>query len=145
MSNIISWFFDVRLLMNVVRLFIIFLPNVSWFLSELFNHVLLLCCGCEYSCFLILLAWYACVYNGNAMIFYPPIVIYDQRPMNSLSSPEVVIRGIISVVTIVTVYPGLYIISHGVDVSDVMSFILGQNWFNILVVYIYYFAFSNSY
>ena len=65
--------------------------------------------------------------------------------MDSSSSPEVVIRGIISVVAIVTVYPGLYIISHGVDVSDVLSFILGQNCFNILVVYIYYFAFSNSY
>ena len=139
MSNIISWFFDVRLLMNVVRLFIIFLPNVSWFLSELFNHVLLLCCGCEYSCFLILLAWYACVYNGNAMIFYPPIVIYDQRPMNSLSSPEVVIRGMISVP------PGLYIMSHDVDVSDVVSFTLDQNCLSTFVVYIFFLGVFNSY
>ena len=54
--------------------------------------------------------------------------------MASLSSPGVVIRGVLSVVAMATVPPGLYIISHGVDVSDVVSFILGQNFFIILVV-----------
>ena len=34
----------------------------------------------------------------------------------------------------VTVPTGLHIVSHGVDVSDVVSFILGQNFFKILVV-----------
>ena len=57
--------------------------------------------------------------------------------MDSLSSPEVLIRGIISVVVMVTVPLGLYILSCGVDVSDVVSFILGQHFFNILVFYIY--------
>ena len=54
--------------------------------------------------------------------------------MAALSSPEVVIRGVLSVVAMATVPPGLYIISYGVDVSDVVSFILGQNCFIILVV-----------
>ena len=45
--------------------------------------------------------------------------------MVSLSSPEVVIRVIILVVAMVTVYSGLYIVSHDVDISDVVSFILG--------------------
>ena len=53
--------------------------------------------------------------------------------MAALSSPEVVIRGVLSVVAMATVPPGLYIISYGVDVSDVVSFILGQNCFIILV------------
>ena len=57
--------------------------------------------------------------------------------MDSLSSPEVLIRGIISVVVMVTVPLGLYILSYGVDVSDIVSVILGQHFFNILVFYIY--------
>ena len=57
--------------------------------------------------------------------------------MASLSSPEVVIRGVLSVVVMATVPPGLYIISHGVDVSDVVSFILGQNCFIILVFFVF--------
>ena len=66
--------------------------------------------------------------------------------MNSLSSPEVVIRGIISVVAMVNMPPGLYIVFHGVDVSDIVSFILGQNCFYILVFFnIYYLDISNSY
>ena len=46
--------------------------------------------------------------------------------MDSFSSPEVVIQWIVSVVAMVTVPSGLYIISHDVDVSDVVSFILDQ-------------------
>ena len=40
--------------------------------------------------------------------------------MALLFSSKVVIRGIISVVVMVDVPPGLYIVSHGVDVSDVL-------------------------
>ena len=54
--------------------------------------------------------------------------------MDLLSSPKVVIRGRVSVVVMVTVPLGLYIVSHDVDVSDVVSFILGQNCFSIFVV-----------
>ena len=43
-------------------------------------------------------------------------------------------RGMISVVDIVRVPPGLWIVSHGIEVSDVMIFILDQNCFNIFVV-----------
>ena len=42
--------------------------------------------------------------------------------MYSLFSPEVVIRGIILVVDMVTVPPGLYIVFTGLDLSDVVSF-----------------------
>ena len=55
------------------------------------------------------------------------MVIYDHRPMDSLSSSEVVIRGMISVVAMVTVLPVLYMVSYDIDASDVVSFILGQN------------------
>ena len=54
--------------------------------------------------------------------------------MDSLSSPVVVIRGKVSVVVMVTIPPGLYIVSHDVDVSDVVSFILDQTFFSIFVV-----------
>ena len=40
--------------------------------------------------------------------------------MDSLSSPEVVIRGIIAVIAMVVVPPGLYVVSHGVDILDVV-------------------------
>ena len=40
----------------------------------------------------------------------------------------------VSIVAMVTVPPGLCIISHGVEVSNVMSFSLDQNCFSIFVV-----------
>ena len=64
----------------------------------------------------------------------PPIVIYDQRLIDSLSFPEVVNRGIISVIAMVTIPLGLCMIFHGVDVSNVERLILDQNYFNILVI-----------
>ena len=54
--------------------------------------------------------------------------------MASLYSPEVVIWEISSVVAMVDVPLVLYIVSIGVDFSDVGIFILNQSYFNILVV-----------
>ena len=60
--------------------------------------------------------------------------MYDHRPIESLSSPEFIRRGMISVVAIVRVPIGFWIVSHGKDVSDVVILVLGQNCFNIFVV-----------
>ena len=68
MRNIISWFSDVRLLINVVRLFIMLSLNISCFLSEFLENFPLLCYGCRCVCFLRLLVWYIYIYNGNVMI-----------------------------------------------------------------------------
>ena len=54
--------------------------------------------------------------------------------MDSSSSPEAIIRGITLIVAMLTVPLSLYIVSYGVDVLDVVRFILGQHCFNILVV-----------
>ena len=43
-------------------------------------------------------------------------------------------RGIVSVVAMVIVPSGLCIVSYSVEVSDVVSFSLGQNCFNIFVI-----------
>ena len=54
--------------------------------------------------------------------------------MDCLPSPELLIWGIISVVAMVTVPQGLYIVCHGVDVSGVVRFTLGQNCLSIFVI-----------
>ena len=54
--------------------------------------------------------------------------------MDSSSSPEAIIRGITLIVVMLTVPLSLYIVSYGVDVLDVVRFILGHHCFNILVV-----------
>ena len=134
MSNIISLFFEIRLLMHFVKLVIIFSrisvdssPN-----SSSMSH----CCVVVVD---MPISWdYLHGLHTFIMVtrwsFFPPIVIYDHRPMDSLSSSEVVIRGMISVVAMVTVLPVLYMVSYDIDASDVISFILGQNWFSIFVV-----------
>ena len=43
-------------------------------------------------------------------------------------------RGMVSVVDIVSVPPGLCIVSHGVEFLDVVIFSMGQSCFNIFVV-----------
>ena len=54
-------------------------------------------------------------------------------------------RGMVSIIVIVTVPPGLSTVSHGVEVSDVVSFSLGQIALISLLFYIYYFDFSTMY
>ena len=73
------------------------------------------------------------------------MVIYDQLPNEYLSSPEFVMRRMVSVVAIVSVPSGLYIISHGVEVSDVVSFSLGHIFLISLLFCIYYWDVSNVY
>ena len=73
------------------------------------------------------------------------MVIYDQLPNEYLSSPEFVMRRMVSVVDIVSVPSGLYIVSHGVEVSDVVSFSLGQILLIFLLFCIYYWDVSNVY
>ena len=73
-----------------------------------------------------LFAWSIYIYYCNILNFPPPIVIYDQQPINSLSSPDFLMRGMVSVVAMVTVPPDLCIVSHGVEVSDVVSFSMGS-------------------
>ena len=77
--------------------------------------------GVGYAYILGLLTWFVCVYNGNVMVFFSSDGYIRHVPMDSLPSSEVLIRGMVSIVYMITVSPGLYIVSYNIDVSEVLS------------------------
>ena len=121
-SNIIAWFFNVRMMMNVMMSLIIFFRmSVDSYQS---SSSMSYCCGVVVD---KPVSWdYLYGLYASTMVTQwfsiLPIIIYDQRPVDSLSSLEVVIWGMNSVVDMVTVPPGLSIVSHDIDILDVVSF-----------------------